>query len=339
MKPRIAVVLGDPAGIGPELVARLISDPANRERADFLIIADRAELEEGMRIAGERFDYTLTSDPRAHDRAPDTAPGTPVLWDFRGAANAPFERAVATANGGRYALDTLQQAIDLTVDGVTDAVCFAPLNKHSMHLAGLAHADETHWFAELLQPNGPFGELNTLDGLWTSRVTSHVALKEVSDLITEEKILGAIRLASTTLQKAGVAEPRIAVCGLNPHNGDNGSFGREEIDVIGPAVEAAKAQGFPVIGMYPADTIFLRAKEVDAIVTMYHDQGQIAMKLMGFSRGVTVHGGLPIPIATPAHGTAFDIYGEGKANVGATQAAFDILCAMAQSRRATPRAA
>ncbi|WAC27578.1 4-hydroxythreonine-4-phosphate dehydrogenase PdxA [Ancylobacter sp. SL191] len=339
MKPRIAVVLGDPAGIGPELVARLISDPANRERADFLIIADRAELEEGMRIAGERFDYTLTTDPRAHDHAPDTVPGTPVLWDYSGAASAPFERAVATANGGRYALDTLQQAIDLTVDGVTDAVCFAPLNKHSMHLAGLAHADETHWFAELLQPNGPFGELNTLDGLWTSRVTSHVALKEVSDLITEEKILGAIRLASTTLLKAGVAEPRIAVCGLNPHNGDNGSFGREEIDVIGPAVEAARAQGFPVIGMYPADTIFLRAKEVDAIVTMYHDQGQIAMKLMGFSRGVTVHGGLPIPIATPAHGTAFDIYGEGKANVGATQAAFDILCAMAQTRRATPRAA
>ena len=339
MKPRIAVVLGDPAGIGPELVARLISDPANRARADFLIIADRAELEEGMRIAGERFDYALTTDPRAQDRSADTVSGTPVLWDVRGGATAPFERAVATANGGRYALDTLRQAIDVTVDGVTDAVCFAPLNKHSMHLAGLTHADETHWFAELLQPNGPFGELNTLDGLWTSRVTSHVPLKDVSSLITEEKILGAIRLASTTLAKAGIAEPRIAVCGLNPHNGDNGSFGREEIDVIGPAVEAAKAQGFPVIGMYPADTIFLRAKEVDAIVTMYHDQGQIAMKLMGFSRGVTVHGGLPIPIATPAHGTAFDIYGEGKANVGATQAAFDILCAMAQSRRASPRAA
>lgn len=335
MKPRIAVVLGDPAGIGPELVARLIGAAENRARADILLIADRAELEEGMRIAGTRADYTLTSDPR--DAA--FTDGTPVLWDYRGEATAPFERAVATANGGRYALDTLQRAIELTVDGVTDAVCFAPLNKHSMHLAGLAHADETHWFAELLQPNGPFGELNTLDGLWTSRVTSHVPLKDVSGLINAEKILGAIRLASTTLTRAGIAEPRIAVCGLNPHNGDNGSFGREEIDVIGPAVETAKAQGFPIVGMYPADTIFLRAKEVDAIVTMYHDQGQIAMKLMGFSRGVTVHGGLPIPIATPAHGTAFDIYGQGAANVGATQAAFDILCTMAQSHRANARAA
>ncbi|MFK8254153.1 4-hydroxythreonine-4-phosphate dehydrogenase PdxA [Ancylobacter terrae] len=335
MKPRLAVVLGDPAGIGPELVARLIGDPANRARADFLIIADRDELEEGLRIAGTRFDYAKVADPaRADFRS-----GTPLLWDYRGAATPPFERAVATANGGRYALDTLQRAIELTVAGVTEAVCFAPLNKHSMHLAGLAHADETHWFAELLQPNGPFGELNALDGLWTSRVTSHVPLKEVSDLITQERILGAIRLASTTLAKAGITEPRIAVCGLNPHNGDNGSFGREEIDVIGPAVEAARAQGYPVVGMYPADTIFLRAKEVDAIVTMYHDQGQIAMKLMGFSRGVTVHGGLPIPIATPAHGTAFDIYGEGKANVGATQAAFDILCAMALSRRGSDLAA
>ncbi|HSI41394.1 MAG TPA: 4-hydroxythreonine-4-phosphate dehydrogenase PdxA [Xanthobacteraceae bacterium] len=335
MKPRIAVVLGDPAGIGPELVARLISDPANRERADFLIIADRDEVEEGMRIAGQRFDYELTDDPRD----PSFTAGKPVMWAYRGAGNALFERAVPTANGGRYALDTLQRAIELTVEGVTDAVCFAPLNKHSMHMAGLPHPDETHWFAELLRPDGPFGELNTLDGLWTSRVTSHVPLKDVSSLITEARIFGAIGLAQTTLLKAGIAAPRIAVCGLNPHNGDNGSFGREEIDVIGPAVEAARAQGLPVIGMYPADTIFLRAQEVDAIVTMYHDQGQIAMKLMGFSRGVTVHGGFPIPIATPAHGTAFDIYGQGKANVGATQAAFDILCTMAQSRHGTERAA
>jgi 4-hydroxythreonine-4-phosphate dehydrogenase len=335
MKPRLAVVLGDPAGIGPELVARLVGNADNRVRADFLLIADRAELQEGMRIAGQQFDYEITMDPR---RA-SFETGKPVLWEYRGEANAPFERAEATANGGRYALDTLQRAIELTVEGVTEAVCFAPLNKHSMHMAGLAHPDETHWFAELLQPNGPFGELNTLDGLWTSRVTSHVPLKDVSGLITQEKILGAIRLARTTLAKAGIAEPRIAVCGLNPHNGDNGSFGREEIDVIGPAVEAARAQGLPVIGMYPADTIFLRAKDVDAIVTMYHDQGQIAMKLMGFSRGVTVHGGLPIPIATPAHGTAFDIYGQGKANPGATQAAFDILCTMALSRRETGRAA
>ena len=184
----------------------------------------------------------------------------------------------------------------------------------------------------MLGVTGPHGELNALDNLWTSRVTSHVALKEVSGLITRERVIAGIELAHTTLVAAGVAQPRIAVCGLNPHNGENGSFGREEIDVIGPAVEEARRRGLPATGPFPADTIFLRAKEVDAIVTMYHDQGQIAMKLMGFSRGVTVHGGLPIPIATPAHGTAFDIYGQGKANLGATQAAFDIVVAQSVSR-------
>jgi 4-hydroxythreonine-4-phosphate dehydrogenase len=329
MKPRIAMVLGDPAGIGPELVARLLADKANCEKAHILLVADREELEEGMRIAGIRFDYVLTETPRGERRAA----AAPQLYNFRGDANEPFQRAAATANGGRYAMDTLREAIALTAEGFADAVCFAPLNKHAMHQAGLTHADETHWFAELLQVDKPVGELNVLGGLWTSRVTSHVALKDVAGLITEERILGAIALINDALIRAGIAEPRIAVCGLNPHNGDNGSFGREEIDIIGPAVEKAGAQGYNIAGMFPADTIFLKANEVDAIVTMYHDQGQIALKLLGFSRGVTVHGGMPIPIATPAHGTAFNIYGQGKANIGAMQAAFHLLCAMASSRQ------
>jgi len=334
MKPRIAMVLGDPAGIGPELVARLLADEANREKADILLIADGDELEEGMRIAGARFEFELTDTPRG-ERGNS---GRPQLYDFRGGANAPFQRAAATANGGRYAMDTLREAIALTAEGFADGVCFAPLNKHAMHEAGLAHSDETHWFAELLGVETPVGELNVLDGLWTSRVTSHVPLKDVAGLITEKRIRDAIGLISGALIRSGIASPRIAVCGLNPHNGDNGSFGREEIDVIGPAVERARADGHDIVGMFPADTIFLRAKEVDAIVTMYHDQGQIALKLLGFWRGVTVHGGMPIPIATPAHGTAFDIYGQGKANIGATQAAFDLVCAMARSGRQRVRA-
>jgi 4-hydroxythreonine-4-phosphate dehydrogenase len=327
MKPRIAMVLGDPAGIGPELVAKLLAEEANREKADILLIADRDELDEGMRIAGKRFDYELTEEPRGERKAS----GAPQLYNFRGGANTPFQRAAATADGGRYAMDTLREAIALTAEGFADGVCFAPLNKHAMHEAGLPHSDETHWFAELLGVTTPAGELNVLEGLWTSRVTSHVPLKDVAGLITEKRILDAIALINAALVRAGIARPRIAVCGLNPHNGDNGSFGREEIDVIGPAVEKAKANGYNIVGMFPADTIFLRAKDVDAIVTMYHDQGQIALKLLGFSRGVTVHGGMPIPIATPAHGTAFDIYGQGNANLGATQAAFDLVCAMAVS--------
>lgn len=335
MTPRIAIAPGDPAGIGAELVVRLLAHEPNRRAADILLVADRAELEEGMRICGTRFDYALAQDADS----PDFVPGVPVLVDYRGRGEAPFERAVSTANGGRYAMDTLRRAIDYTTAGVTDAVCFAPLNKHSLHLGGLGHPDETHWFAEMLQPNGPYGELNALDGLWTSRVTSHVPLKDVASLLTEERIVGAIRLIHSTLVRVGVAEPRIALCGLNPHAGDNGSFGREEIDVIAPAIEAARAQGLPVVGLFPSDTIFLKKDELDAIVTMYHDQGQIAMKLMGFSRGVTVHGGMPIPIATPAHGTAFDIHGRGEAGWGAMQAAFDVACRMARARRDAAQAA
>jgi 4-hydroxy-L-threonine phosphate dehydrogenase PdxA len=326
MRARIAAVLGDPAGIGPELVAKLLSDKTNRSRASVLLITDRAEVEEGMRLADRSFPYRVAendSDLRDHDEV--------VLLEHSGSA--PFARASATADGGAYSLATLRRAIESTTAGVTDGVLFGPLNKSSMHQAGLAHEDESQWFADLLGVTGPHGELNVLDGLWTTRVTSHVPLKDVPALITRERILAAIDLAHTTLRNGGTANPCIGVCGLNPHNGDNGSFGREEIEVIGSAVEEARANGYPVTGPFPADTIFLKARDHDAIVTMYHDQGQIAMKLMGFSRGVTVHGGLPIPIATPAHGTAFDIYGRGKADVGATQAAFDICVAMAAGRR------
>jgi 4-hydroxythreonine-4-phosphate dehydrogenase len=151
-------------------------------------------------------------------------------------------------------------------------------------------------------------------------------------------VVNAIRLIDTELKRSGVARPRIAVCGLNPHNGDNGSFGREEIDVIAPAVAAARGQGMDVDGPFPADTIFLKVqgeqRACDAIVTMYHDQGQIALKLMGFWRGVTVQGGLPIPITTPAHGTAFDIVAEGVANLGATRQAFELACRMGLAQQA-----
>jgi 4-hydroxythreonine-4-phosphate dehydrogenase len=332
-KPRIAMLLGDPAGIGPELICRLLAQPETTGAADILLIADKSEFEEGMRVAGAEIDYVQTSSP---DRA-DFSSGKPVLYDYRGDTNGAFERGVSTVKGGRYCLDTLALAADLTNRGVTDAILFAPLNKSSLHMAGMDHSDELHWFAEKLGYVGAISEFNVLGGLWTSRVTSHVALKEVPSLINEDRIIEAIRLIDNELKRSGVARPRIAVCGLNPHNGDNGSFGREEIDIIAPAVERARGQGFSAEGPFPADTIFLRVQgerpAYDAIVTMYHDQGQIALKLMGFWRGVTVQGGLPIPIATPAHGTAFDIVSEGVANVGATKQAFDLAVRMGTARR------
>jgi 4-hydroxythreonine-4-phosphate dehydrogenase len=222
--------------------------------------------------------------------------------------------------------------------GVADAIVFAPLNKHSLHEAGMRTSDELHWFVDQFGFEGPVCEFNVLDDLWTSRVTSHIPHRDVADQITVEGVTRGIELIHRELLRSGVASPRIAVCGLNPHNGDNGSFGREEIDIIRPAVDAVRGRGILAEGPFAADTIFLKVqgeqRQYDAVVTMYHDQGQIAMKLMGFWRGITVQGGLPFPILTPAHGTAFDIAGQGVANPGAMVQAFDLACRMALARRA-----
>ena len=333
MTPRLALVLGDPAGIGPEIMAKLLSDEANRSKAALLLVADPDELAEGMRIAGVELPITRVNDPAA------LAPGRIALHEVRRAA--PIPRGRSSAEGGAHAMATLRECLSLAQAGTVDGICFAPLNKSSLHMAQMGHPDELHWFAEVLGHQGAHSEFNVLDGLWTCRVTSHVALREVADLITPEKVIGAVALVRNALVQAGIEQPRIAVCGLNPHNGDNGAFGREEIEIIGPALEEARRRGLPCEGPYPADTIVLRAqpkpdgtRDVDAIVTMYHDQGQIAMKLMGFWRGITVAGGLPVPITTCAHGTGFDIQGKGIARVGALQAAFDLACAMGARRRA-----
>jgi 4-hydroxythreonine-4-phosphate dehydrogenase len=333
MTPRLALVLGDPAGIGPEIMAKLLAEEANRSKAALLLVADPDELAEGMRIAGVDLPITRVNDPAA------LAPGRIALHEVRRAA--PIPRGVSSAEGGTHALATLRECLALAQAGTVDGICFAPLNKASLHMAQMGHPDELHWFAEVLGHQRAHSEFNVLDGLWTCRVTSHVALREVADLITPEKVIGAVALIRDALVQAGIEQPRIAVCGLNPHNGDNGAFGREEIEIIGPALEEARRRGLPCEGPYPADTIFLRAqpkpdgtRDVDAIVTMYHDQGQIAMKLMGFWRGITVAGGLPVPIATCAHGTGFDIQGKGIARVGALQAAFDLACTMGARRRA-----
>jgi 4-hydroxythreonine-4-phosphate dehydrogenase len=262
-----------------------------------------------------------------------------VRWhDWAGADAPPFPRAQATADNGRYMLQGLEVGAKLAQSGAADALCFAPLNKGALRAGGMHQEDELRWFAELLQFSGICGELNVLENLWTARVTSHVALKEVSELLAPHKVADAIGMIHGALQASGKASPRIAVCGLNPHNGDNGNYGDEEGRIIEPGVRLAASRGFAADGPFPADTAFVRAIRAeggyDGVVTMYHDQGQIAMKLMGFERGVTVHGGLPIPITTPAHGTAYDIAGLGRANPGAMFNAFELACRMGASRHA-----
>jgi 4-hydroxythreonine-4-phosphate dehydrogenase len=312
MKPRIALFAGDPAGIGPEIIAKLLAEPETTRSADVLLIAGRASM-----------------DVRAK--------ATVVEW--KGLDAPPFPLGVASPDNGRFMLDGLLTGVDLVRGGKADALCFAPLNKGALRAGGMNHPDEMHWFAEVLAWDGPCVEFNVLEDLWTSRITSHVPLKDVSSMLTVEGVADGVGLLYRGLQAAGKARPRLAVCGFNPHNGDNGNFGREEIDVIAPGVKRAAERGWPADGPFPADTIFVRARggAYDGIVTMYHDQGQIAMKLMGFERGVTVQGGLPIPITTPAHGTAYDIAGQGKANAGAMKNAFALACRMGEARRNATR--
>ena len=208
---------------------------------------------------------------------------------------------------------------------------FAPLNKEAMHLAGLEHEDESGLFLDVLDHKGDFGLLNTLGNLWTSRATSHVSHRQVSELLSEEAIVTAARILNKALKASGKSDPKIAVAGLNPHAGDGGMFGSEEIEIIEPAVKKAQQEGINASGPFPPDTIFLLGRDgkYDAIVTMYHDQGQIAMKLMGFDHGVTVHAGLAYPVTTSAHGSAYDIAGQGVANVRALREAFLLACSMA----------
>ncbi len=332
MKPRIGVIPGDPSGIGPELLARLLGQPEVHERADILVIGDRAVLELGMDVAGGR--YVLR--PVAAEPGWEHEPGDGIAWNETDTISPhAIEVGAETEASGRATLTTLNRALDLAQEGVIDGVVFAPLNKAAMHMAGLAHSDELHHMAERLGVTGYISELNTLDGVWTSRVTSHIALRDVADALSEDRICHAVELIDTTLRRSGLTRPRISVAALNPHAGDGGNFGREEIDVIRPAVKRMAERQIAVDGPWPSDTVFLKAKrgEIDAIVTMYHDQGQIALKLMGFDRGVTVQGGIPFAVTTPAHGTAFDIAGQGLADIGATRAAFDIACGMVTNWR------
>jgi 4-hydroxythreonine-4-phosphate dehydrogenase len=317
--------MGDPAGISAELAAKVLVLPEVRAAADFIVIGDRRVLEEGAAIAGIALDLPVAS-------AAEIASGTcNVLLDQATLDPASVQRGVAARAGGAFALENFRTALRLAADGIAQAVCFTPFNKKAMRLARPSYDDEIGFVLEILGIEVPASEFNILEGLWNARVTSHVPLSGVAPLITRASVLRAIHLTHASLQVAGIAGPRLLVAGLNPHAGDGGNFGHEEINEIAPAVEQAQADGINVDGPFPADTVFVRARNggADAVVTMYHDQGQIAMKLMGFDRGVTLMGGFPFPICTPAHGTAYEIAGNGIANIGATRAAILLAASMA----------
>lgn len=330
----VALTMGDPAGIGAELIARLLARPETTQAANVVLVGDPWIWHDGQAIAGTALPLEPVASLAAVRGRADTSRAAFLAVDT--VQRDQVHRGRAEAAGGASVLSVLDRCMDAAKAGEVDAITFAPLNKFAMKLGGLKHEDELHHFAEYLGVTGYFCEFNTLRGLWTSRISSHVPLRDVPKYIEKQRIVDATALIYRSLQKSGLVAPRVAVAGFNPHNGDGGTCGREEIDVIAPAVAALNELGMPVVGPFPADTIFLRARDgqLDAIVTMYHDQGQIAIKLMGFSQGVTVQGGLPIPITTPAHGTAYDIAGLGRANVDATANAFAIAARMGRKRLA-----
>ncbi|MCK9792815.1 4-hydroxythreonine-4-phosphate dehydrogenase PdxA [Isoptericola sp. 4D.3] len=317
-RPRLALTLGDPSGVGPELAMRLLAVEANREQAEIHLLATQAEVDRYAAEVG--VDVPTCSRPE---------PGKVTLVGSRLSDQA-VERGVASVAGGSRALQDLRDCLALFSEGAVESIMFLPLNKSALHDAGMHEEDELRWFAKELGYDGVTSELNFVPGLTTSRVTSHCAVRDVAERISARSVLDAIRLLHEVVTANGVERPRLAVCALNPHAGENGQFGREEIDHIAPGVRLAHAEGIDAAGPYPCDTIFIAARDgdYDGVVTMYHDQGQIAMKLMGFDQGVTVQGGLPVPIATPAHGTAYGIVGQNKANLGPSQRAFDIVVAL-----------
>ncbi|MCD8084656.1 MAG: 4-hydroxythreonine-4-phosphate dehydrogenase PdxA [Clostridiales bacterium] len=313
-KPVIGVLLGDAAGVGPELVAKCAAANFYDAYCRPVVIGDVRVLKRALEVIGATDQVKLQVIDNIDDA--DWEAGLPVL-DQKNVDPAEVPFATKTKVSGKACLDMLKLGVELWQAGKIGGYVFGPLNKAGMHDAGLDLESEHHYIARLLGHTEPFGEINVTNGLYTTRTTSHIPISQVSHDLQEnggERIKRAIRLSYKTLTSAGIENPRIGVAALNPHNGENGEIGREEIDVISPAIADAQANGINAMGPFPSDIVFHRAlnkKEFDGVVTMYHDQGQIALKLIGFEGGITVAGGFPIPIVTCGHGTAYDIAGKG----------------------------
>jgi 4-hydroxy-L-threonine phosphate dehydrogenase PdxA len=329
--PLLGLMLGDCTGIGPEQCARVLADRRLADAARLLVFGDARVLEQGARDAGVSVAWRSYAVPEDVDWSRTEIP----IIDLGNLDPSTLPRAVVSADSGRISGETLATMVELALDGRIDGITFAPLNKAALHAGGWRFNDEHQMFAHLTRHQGFFGEMNVLDNLWMSRVTSHVSLRTALDQITPDRIDQAITLADQTMRGAGFDDPRIAVAALNPHGGENGLFGREEIEIIAPAVARAVERGVRCRGPFPSDTVFLKAfgGEYDGVLTMYHDQGQIATKLKGFNRGVTVTGGLRTVFTTPAHGTAFDIVGQGRATTGALEQAVRLGARLASGRK------
>lgn len=309
MRPRLIVSAGDPAGIGPEITVRALADPEAARLGEIAVAGDPNQLRE----VAARFGVPAPAIEPAGD-ASDVRPGE------------------LSAAGGRAAVAAIERAVDLIQQGRYDAIVTAPINKEALRAAGFEWPGHTEMLAELAGARD-VRMLLVSGALRVVHVTTHRSLRSAIDAATKDRILRTIELAAAAGQLLGAEAPRIAVAGLNPHAGEGGLFGDEEIREIAPAVEAARAAGIQASGPWPPDTVFWRASrgDFDVVVAMYHDQGHIPVKLAGFDAGVNVTLGLPFPRTSVDHGTAFDIAGKGVARWDSMIAALRVAAGMAGS--------
>lgn len=317
--PRIALTLGDVAGIGPEIVARTVSDRRILDYCYPVVIGHPNVIARALKLIGSKTDVVPVETLADIQWSADSIP----CWNPTGddADRVPIGRIDARA--GQAAYEYLVAATRAALRFEIDAITTAPLNKAALHAAGLdfpGHTEilakecgVTHFAMMLYLPPGD--PLRGAHGLGVAHVTLHTSIKSVPGLLSTDRIRETIQLVSDFLKRVDCEKPRIGVCALNPHAGEEGSFGNEESTLIAPAVSAARTMGIDVTGPIPADALLRRAVhgEFDGVAAMYHDQGHIALKLIGFERAVNITLGLPIIRTSPSHGTAFDIAWQGLA--------------------------
>jgi 4-hydroxythreonine-4-phosphate dehydrogenase len=308
--------MGDPCGIGPEIIARVF---ANGLPEQAVVIGDARVMERAVRT----LNLPLQVQPIA---SIDDALSGSGLIAVLNVSDLPDDLPIGQvdARAGRASYDYVVRAIDEALAGNIRAIVTAPINKDAMKQGGLNYPGHTEILAERTGTD-KFAMMLANDELRVILVTIHVSLRDAIDLVTEDSVFRTIELAHRAGKAYGIASPRVAVAGLNPHAGENGMFGREDLDIIAPAISRAQEVGIDASGPWPGDTIFMRARrgEFDIVVAQYHDQGLIPVKYLGIDNGVNVTIGLPFIRTSVDHGTAFDIAGQGTADHSSLRYAFD----------------
>ena len=307
-KPLIAVPLGDPAGIGPEIVAKSIADRELFQVADCIVIGDKKVVENAVRITGEDLTVNVVEDPAEGDYRE----GVLNLIDLDNIDMEKFEFGKVSGMCGKAAFGYIKKSIELAMEGKADAVATTPINKESLRAGEINFIGHTEIFGALTGTEDPLTMFET-NGMRVFFLTRHLSLRAMLDKITKDRIIDYVIRCTEALRRLGVTEGTMAVAGLNPHSGEHGLFGWEEVNEITPAVEELKKMGYNVAGPVPADSVFHQAAlgRYNSVLSLYHDQGHIATKTLDFDRTIAITNGMPILRTSVDHGTAFDIAGKG----------------------------